>query len=179
MRSRPHALRRAGKGEFLKPEKLDRLRVWLPVILAGLLVCLAGTDQLSWANTAGLTRPFFEWLYPEGSTWDITVLTWEVRKLAHVALYGFVAILIVRVLVVEARLKAVKASLATLVIVLLAAIIDETHQSMIPTRSGSMAGVVLDLVGAGGGLLYYWWMKWVMRFFGVENGAAPRVSLRT
>jgi hypothetical protein len=173
----PEGWQRDGGERVLKRSGLERLRAWLPIILAGLLVVLAGSDLLSWANTGHLTRPLLEWLYPARSTGGIILLTFDVRILGHVALYGFVAILIVRVIVVESRLDRLGASLATLAIVALAAVADETHQALLPTRNGTMSGVVFDLTGAAMALLCYWWMKWItQRVNGSERALAPHVS---
>jgi VanZ family protein len=162
---------RDGEGRALKTSQLERLRAWLPIILAGLLVALAGSDQLSWAKTGYLTRPFLEWLYPDRNQWGITLLTFEVRKLGHVALYGLLAILVVRVVVAESRLDRLAASFVTLAIIALAGVADETRQALLPTRNGSVSDVVFDLTGAALALLNYWWVKWVVeRIAGSERG---------
>jgi hypothetical protein len=144
--------------------------------LGGLTVFVAGSDLFSWAKTGPLTRPLLEWLYPEKNTWAITLMTFELRKLGHVFVYGFLTILIMRVIVSEFHLKMVKASLSTLAIVALIAAADETKQWLLPSRTGLVTDVGYDLLVATVSLLYYWWVWWVRKIVGAEGTYAPRCS---
>ncbi len=161
---------------FLKEDRLERLRVWLPIALSGLLVLIAGSDLFSWANTGPLTRPIFEWFYPERTDWGITVLTFRVRKVGHVVVYGVVAVLVVRVVVSEFCQGKVRASLTTLGVVALLAFADETLQALRPNRSGELRDVALDIEIAALALLFYWWIKRVRELRGTDNDLAARSS---
>lgn len=137
--------------------------IGLPMALIGLFILVVGSDLFSWANTEQLTRPLLGWLYPERNHWGITLLTFQIRKPAHVVLYGLLAILIVRVIAGQLGLEPWRAIQVSFLIVLLLACADETQQWLRPNRSGSLTDVGLDALAAGGGLLIYGGLQRVRR----------------
>lgn len=154
----------------------QKLRIWLPVVFGGLLVMAAGLDQFSWANTEPLTRPLISWFYPELHGWDITLKTYEVRKVGHVVLYGCLATLLVRVIASEFRLGGAQASLWAFSIVSLLAMADESLQSLRPSRQGTMRDVVIDIAAAALALAFYWWGKRVRSLHSIDRESARRHS---
>lgn len=160
-KSRPLIAR--GRDPKLETNHFQILRVWSPIALGAVLVSIAGSDLFSWANTESLTRPVFERLYPHKSAWDITLLTFEVRKLGHVVVYGIVAVMIVRV-AVSLRLAKATASAMTVGIVAVLATADEVHQATSPARTGRILDVAFDIGIAMIALLVYWGIKyWSIR----------------
>ena len=98
---------------------------------------------------------------PGERLWGITMMTFHVRRLGHVVMYGCMAILVVRIIVAEFHLEKLRASLLALAIVSLVALADEIHQASRPTRSGSLSDVGFDIATAAQALVVYWWLKWI------------------
>jgi VanZ family protein len=87
-----------------------------------------------------------------------------VRHVAHVLAYAVLAVLLQRALATEPRRGALRvrgrsSASSTLLAVMLATlygVTDELHQGFVPDRSGNPFDVVLDLVGAIGGVVAVW-----------------------
>ena len=117
--------------------RVERVARWIPAIAwAAVILSLSGGGASS-ENTGALLRLILPPLSDE--TFD--AVNFSLRKLAHVVGYALLSLLNSRALLGRQRLLAVV--LATIV-----AIVDEVHQSTIPTRSGSPLDVVLDTAAA-------------------------------
>ena len=116
------------------------------------LIAVESTDGFSKANTYRLLYPLFHFLTGVGLAdfydWNVVI-----RKVGHVLLYGILCGLLYRF----ARLKLAgsrpkswsprPAALALAGTVMVAAL-DEWHQTMIPSRTGTLADVLLDTSAA-------------------------------
>ena len=103
-----------------------RLTPWIPVALwAGLIFALSSIPSLD----SGL------------GTWDLVL-----RKLAHFAEYGVLAVLAYR---------AVGRAPAAIGIASLYAVTDEFHQAFVTGRHGSPVDWLIDTAGAAVGVLLY------------------------
>ena len=85
---------------------------------------------------------------PEG------VLTFLVRKAAHISAYFVLGILIYSLLK-EYRLRVKHLVLASIALAMLYACTDELHQMFVPGRSGEARDVLIDTAGAAAGVGAY------------------------
>ena len=85
---------------------------------------------------------------PEG------VLTFLVRKAAHISAYFVLGILIYSLLK-EYRLRIKHLVLASIALAMLYACTDELHQMFVPGRSGEVRDVLIDTAGAAVGVFVY------------------------
>ena len=124
---------------------------WASLWLA--LVLVLGTAYFASQQTGALLLPFLKTLTPGASSAELQATHLVVRKLGHLAEYAVLALLWFRALVkVRGRTPHTAASMA-LCICLVCAVVDETHQATIPTRTESVRDVVIDACGAAGMLI--------------------------
>jgi VanZ family protein len=112
---------------------------------------------LIWSVSSDIGSPdhsagFFAWvasvLVPWATAPQIALVHLVVRKLGHVAEYAILAALWFRMLYADRRLPSTPSALAALAISVVWAIVDEVHQSFVPSRTGSSLDVILDSTGA-------------------------------
>lgn len=85
---------------------------------------------------------------PEG------VLTFLVRKAAHISAYFILGILLFNLLE-EYGLGVKKMIFASIAIAIIYACTDEIHQIFVPGRSGEVRDVLIDTAGAAAGVVVY------------------------
>jgi VanZ family protein len=113
------------------------VKYWLPVVIWSAVILAASGDFFSAEHSGGMLKAmlgdFPPWLHI------------ALRKLSHLAGYGILGVLAFR----AARVDLGHPLLVSLLIAVVVAIADETHQSTVPTRTSSAGDVLLDLAGAG------------------------------
>ena len=127
---------------------MSRLVTWVPVLVWTALVLGFSSGDFSAENTGSLLAPVLLWLFPWITADQIGVIHGLVRKTAHVTEYGILALLWFRTLTRSAGLRVPAGAGLALAISIVVATVDESHQAMLPSRTGSAADVVLDSVGA-------------------------------
>ena len=132
---------------------MSRLVTWVPVLIWTALVLGFSSGDFSAENTGSLLAPVLLWLFPWITPDQIGVIHGLVRKTAHVTEYGILALLWFRTLTRGAGLRVPTGAGLALAISIVVATIDESHQAMLPSRTGSAADVVLDSVGAAAALV--------------------------
>lgn len=134
--------------ETMQAERYTRW-AWAMAILWIGVILLAGSDLGSDNTTSRFLGPFLRWLLPDASGETIDRLYYTIRKGAHVAEYGMLAVLAQAAW--RVRLPALAGRFAAaLVWVLAVAALDEGRQSFSDQRTGSLGDVALDF---GGGVL--------------------------
>ena len=144
------------------------LKYWLPVLIWMALIFSASSDSHSYEHSSRFVEPFLHWLFPQMPEAQVKEIHLLIRKCAHLTEYTVFALLLWRAL-----RKPVKndprpwiwreARLALLIVALYAAS-DEFHQSFVPTRTGLVSDVFVDIAGGAAGLLALWiigrWRKY-------------------
>lgn len=122
-----------------------RIYRYAPLVLWAGLVLFLSTGQASMSNTSRFIRPFLEFLFPSAPTELIDVYHGYIRKLAHVTEYSILAFWACRAFSSSSR-KFLRQFwfLSAFVLVLLVGSIDETNQSYIASRTGSIYDVALN-----------------------------------
>jgi VanZ family protein len=121
---------------------------WLPPVMwMGVILWLA-SDHGSSSQTGRFLVPILHFLFPGASPLQIDVLHAATRKLAHATEYAILAGLWFRAFALGTRFEAKSAAGCAWVIAVAWAVIDETYQSTLASRTGSPTDVALDATGA-------------------------------
>ena len=154
-----------------RPSGSGQLGVWLPPLLAMLVIGFESTDTFSAAHTDGWLRPIVERL-----TGHLNDGLWAnvhhlIRKTGHFCGFGLVCLTFLRAwlltfarrtewTIAAWRLRScLFAVLSTAVI----ASADEWHQTFLPSRTGRFADVLLDTTGALLTCALVWLVCWRLR----------------
>jgi VanZ family protein len=132
-----------------------RHRHWIAPIAWMALIVWFSSDAWSADRTGGAFAPLASWLLPWATPADAEAVHIGIRKLAHLAEYAILAWLWARALGVGTTLPARSAAAIAIGISVAWAALDETRQSMVPSRTGSPGDVLIDSAGAVLGLSVY------------------------
>jgi len=124
---------------------------WLPAVAWAIVISLLSSDAFSGHATGGFLLPLLDRLFPGASPDALLELHARMRKLAHVTEYAVLAVLVFRALDRPGRPLATIAGV-TLLACAGYAVLDELHQSFVPSRVGAPLDVALDTAGAALGL---------------------------
>jgi VanZ family protein len=110
------------------------------------VVLAMSTSSMSAENTGSILRPLLAWagLAPA----HVNLVHGAVRKTAHLAEYGILAALWRRAFVRSGVVRPAVGGVLALAIAVVCAVIDETHQSLLATRTGAVGDVGFDTLGA-------------------------------
>jgi len=123
------------------------LRAWLLVLAWLAIITLLSSEAFSATTTGSLLRPILRWLFPEWSAEAIWRLHFAIRKLAHISVYGVLALLSFRAFRLSLEATALRHAGLALSLVLAAAATDEYRQTLTHSRTGALGDVGYDAVG--------------------------------
>ena len=132
---------------------------WIPIVAWLLVMFLFSTDMMSSSETSRFIVPALKFLFPGLTESGISFWHGVIRKLAHVTEYFILATFVYRALKFE-RPNLIDAKLRTIVFVALAALLDEFHQSFVPSRTATIIDVGYDCLGG----VWALWMIAVYEF---------------
>jgi len=113
------------------------------------MVLVASTDTFSARNTGQILHDVLVWIFGQVNAATFGLLHFLVRKSAHFTEYAILSALWFRALRVHlSSLWRVRWALVGLIVSLSVAILDEVHQSFVPSRTSSARDVALDFCGA-------------------------------
>lgn len=145
-------------------------RVWRygPLLLWLAFISFASTREFSAANTSQIVRPVLLWLFPNISEAQLATVHFLTRKAAHFSEYAVLAFLARRAFITstQAFIQRNWFQVALLLIVIYA-LLDEFHQSFVPSRTASIYDSAIDVAG---GLTVLLICKW----FGTNRQKANR-----
>ena len=125
-----------------------RLVRYAPLVLWIGLILFLSTGQASMSNTSRFVRPLLEFLFPDAPEEILKIYHGYVRKLAHVTVYAILGFWASRAFFGSGQnlLRHFWFAFAFLLVCLVASI-DETNQSFLDSRTGSIYDVLLDVSG--------------------------------
>jgi VanZ family protein len=138
-------------------------RYWLPPIVWMAAIWGFSTDVGSAEHTSGVVAWILGTLFPWLTPTQIEPLHALIRKLGHLTEYAILALLWFRALRGGRGLPATASTWAALAISIAWAIVDELHQSVVPSRTASSFDVLLDSTGATVALLIARLAGWGVR----------------
>jgi VanZ family protein len=123
------------------------LATWLPPVAWTAVVLAMSSGEFSAENTGSVLGPLLAWLFPWLTPHHLDTIHGLVRKLGHFIEYAILAALWFRALA-RSRMGRTPAAWAALAVSVACAVLDESLQAGVPTRTGSVADVALDSFGA-------------------------------
>ncbi len=133
-----------------------RERVWryTPLIIWMALIFLASSNEFSAVHTSRVIRPLLLWLFPNITEESLKLTHLLARKAAHITEYAVLGWLAARAFTGSSReFLRKKWWIAGLLLVVLHALLDEYHQSFVPSRTGSFYDSGIDIAGGLIGLI--------------------------
>lgn len=136
------------KADFQTFQRRERILRYAPLLLWIAVVLFASTGSASMSQTSRFIRPFLEFIFPNSPEETLIVYHAYIRKLAHFTEYAILAFWAARAFSNSSReiLQKYWFVSAFLLVVLIASI-DETNQSFLASRTGSIYDVLLDVSG--------------------------------
>lgn len=131
-----------------KSSAFERLVRYGPLVLCLGLIALASTAGFSAGNTSMFIRPLLKWLFPGYSEAELTSLHVLVRKVGHFLEYAVLAFLARRAFISSTHLFIRRRWFElALLLVVVNSLLDEWHQSFVPSRTGSIYDSFIDIAG--------------------------------
>jgi VanZ family protein len=120
-------------------------------------ISFASTGSFSASNTSRIIGPLVLWLFPDTSPETMLTIHNFTRKLAHLTEYAILALLAARAFRGSSRdgLRA-RWFLASLALIVVYALVDEYHQSFVPSRTASLSDSMIDTTGGFAALVIVW-----------------------
>jgi VanZ family protein len=130
--------------------KQTHQRFWRygPLVLWILLISFASTSEFSAGNTSAILRPLLFWLFPNIRESRLAAIHFLTRKAGHFTEYAVLAYLARRAFITSSHafLQRYWFQLGILLVVIYG-LLDEFHQSFVPSRTASIYDSALDIVG--------------------------------
>ncbi len=125
-------------------------RIWRygPLLLWLGFIWFASTNQFSATNTTQLVRPILLWLFPNMSELTLNGVHFFTRKVGHFTEYAILAFFVWYALA-HSRRAFLRRNWFPLALFLISfnALLDEFHQSFVPSRTSSAYDSAIDLAG--------------------------------
>ena len=134
----------------LPDQRRTLLRVWRygPLIIWLAFIFFASSAEFSADNTSRIIGPLFRWLFPNITEETLAAVHFGVRKLAHFSEYGVLALLAARAFSSSSqRILRTNWFLSSVALVVVYALLDEFHQSFVPSRTPSIFDSLIDALG--------------------------------
>ena len=127
-----------------------RARLWryVPLMLWIGFIFFASTRNFSAPKTSLILRPLLLWLFPDISQQNLVLAHMLVRKGAHFVEYAVLALLAARAFLSSGKRVLRRWWFAVAFgLVALTGLLDEYHQSFVPSRTGTIYDSLIDMVG--------------------------------
>jgi len=121
---------------------------YLPLVVWLGFISFASSNSFSASNTSRIIGPLVLWLFPHTRAETLDVIHYTTRKIAHFTEYAILGFLAARAFRTSPRPAISERWLlicATLVVVY--ALMDEYHQSFVPSRTASIVDSLIDMAG--------------------------------
>ncbi len=113
-----------------------------------LFISFASTNEFSAVNTSKIVRPLLEALFPKLSEEGLELAHLLIRKSAHFCEYAVLGLLASRALSTSSHIFLRRSWFRiSLLLIVAYALLDEYHQSFVPSRTASIYDSVIDVVG--------------------------------
>lgn len=158
----------SSQGNTVKVRSSAPHRAWrfAPLVLWMIFISFASTAEFSSVNTSRFIGPALLWLFPDLTESRLAAIHFLTRKAAHFTEYAILAFLARRAFVsstnefIQHRWFELGLLLVTIY-----ALLDEFHQSFVPSRTASLYDSAIDVAGGLVVLL-------ALRFYGKARKAS-------
>jgi VanZ family protein len=131
------------------------LQRWLPVIVWAGFISWFSTDAFSARSTNSYIDPVIRFFFGELTPAGFRLAHSIVRKSAHVTEYAILGALICRAMTEPGARISRGVVLRAMLCCAAYALLDEAHQTLVPSRTGSGVDVLIDSTGATVGILTF------------------------
>jgi VanZ family protein len=133
------------------------VRYYLPLIAWLVFISFASSDNFNAGNTSRIIGPLILWLFPSTSPETLEVVHLITRKLAHITEYAILGFLAARAFRTSPH-PAINRRwfLICLALVAIYALLDEYHQSFVPSRTASISDSLIDMAAGLTALIIVW-----------------------
>jgi VanZ family protein len=122
---------------------------YFPLVVWLVFISFASTDSFSASNTSRIIGPLVLWLFPHTSAETLATIQFFTRKLAHFTEYAILGFLAARAFRTSPRWFLISALL-----IVVYALLDEYHQSFVPSRTASIFDSFIDMAGGISALIF-------------------------
>ena len=122
---------------------------YLPLVVWLVFISYASSDNFSADNTSRIIGPLVLWLFPNTSPETMATIHFIMRKIAHFTEYAILGFLAARAFRPWPRWFLISVAL-----VVVYALIDEYHQSFVPSRTASIFDSLIDMAGGITALIF-------------------------
>ncbi len=122
---------------------------YLPLVVWLVFISYASSDSFNADNTSRIIGPLVLWLFPNTSPETMATIHFITRKIAHFTEYAILGLLAARAFWSSKRWFLISA-----VLVVVYALIDEYHQSFVPSRTASLFDSLIDMLGGITALIF-------------------------
>ena len=147
----------------MTPPRPNLLRAWWPAVVWIGLITFESTDFLSSKNTGSILYALLTRLFGEINFYKFLIFHHYLRKTGHVVGYGMLSLLLLhgwRATLGRVHVWLLRAALLSWLGTACVAVLDEWHQSFIPSRTGTIWDVALDSVaGIAFLVVAYLWLR--------------------
>jgi VanZ family protein len=141
------------------------LKYWIPAILVAILISIFSTRYFTGEHTGRIIFPVLPWLFPSATGRMLYLMHVAIRKMAHVTEFGLFNITVFHGIRRGRFGWRFRWALATLVIAVTYAGLDEWHQSFVPLREARVRDVAIDAFDAILAQTLVWlYAKWKSNF---------------
>lgn len=121
---------------------------YLPLVAWLIFISYASSDSFNAGNTSRIIGPLVLWLFPNTTPETLLGIHIITRKAAHFTEYAILAYLAARAFRTSPRpALANRWFIASLALVVAYALLDEYHQTFVPSRTGSIYDSFIDIAG--------------------------------
>lgn len=121
---------------------------YLPLLIWLAFISYASSASFSAGNTSRIIGPLVLWLFPSTSVETLAVIHLITRKLAHFTEYAILGFLAARAFRTSPRDSIARRwFLISVSLIVVYALIDEFHQSFVPSRTASVVDSLIDIAG--------------------------------
>jgi VanZ family protein len=127
-----------------------RQRLWRygPLLFWILFISFASTAEFSAVNTTEILRPMILWFFPNLNDSQVAMVHFFMRKAGHFTEYAVLAFLAWRAFSNSSKVFFREHWFAlTLFLVVVYSLLDEFHQSFVPSRTASVYDSLIDIAG--------------------------------
>jgi len=147
-------------------------RLWRygPLIVWLAFIAFASSVEFSAENTSRIIRPLLLWLFPNISEARIAFVHFLTRKAAHFTEFAVLGLLSARAFSVSSQYMLRRMwFFAGLLLVVVWALLDEFHQSFVPSRTASLYDSLIDIAGGLTALIGYRYVRGRLRMRGLRQ----------
>jgi VanZ family protein len=127
---------------------LRLLSRYFPLIAWLAFISFASSDNFNAGNTSRIIGPLILWLFPNTSLETLALVHFITRKIAHFTEYAILGFLAARAFRTSPR-PAISQRwfLICVTLIVVYALVDEYHQSFVPSRTASIFDSLIDMAG--------------------------------